>query len=65
MKKFLSILWYMIMAPFYGDFWEDEEAFTAYFGCIFGSIFLILWFAVLGLFVYGLYLVVLYLEALI
>lgn len=65
MKEILGTLWFMIMAPFYKDFWEDEEAFAAYFGCIFGSIFLVMWFAVLGLFIYGLYLVVLCLEALI
>ena len=64
MKKFLSISWYVIMAPFYKDFWEDEEAFTAYFGCIIGGIILVLWFTAVCLFIYGLYLGVQYLETL-
>ena len=64
MKTFLNTLWFMIMAPFYKDFWEDEEAFTAYFGCIFGIIVIAIWFTVSCLFIYGLYLGVQYLETL-
>ncbi len=63
-KKFFSILWFMITAPFHGDFWDDEEAFTAYFGCIFGTIVMVIWFTVVCLFIYGLYLGVQYLETL-
>jgi len=65
MKKFFSILCYVILAPFYKDFWEDEEAFTAYFGCIIGGIFLVFWFTIAWFLLYGLYLGVKYLETLI
>jgi hypothetical protein len=65
MKELLNTLWFMFMAPFYKDLWEDEEAFTAYFGCVISCIFLVAWLVVLCMLVYLLYLGIIYLETLV
>jgi len=64
MREFLSTIWFIIFAPFYGDFWRDEDLVGAYCGCTCGVIIIAIQVALFIMVFYALYLAIQYLEVL-